>query len=279
MLADRLAPHALITGGGRGIGRLLAQALAAEGMAVGLIAPSEDELAETVALVEASGGRAAAAAADVADEWSMGPAVERLREQLGPVDLLINNAGIVGPLGPAWEVAIDDWWRTMEVNVRGTILTTQLVLPEMVARRRGRIVNLSSQAGVFRWPLVSAYSVSKAAIVKFTENLALETARHDVAVFSVHPGLLPVGMGEQAYAGAAPPESVEAHVYAWVRQEIDEGRGAKPECAVEMIVRLASGRYDELSGRQVSVHDDLDAVLGEIDAVRDRELYVLSVQK
>ena len=87
---------------------------------------------ETVALIEASGGIAAAAVADVTDEWSMGSAVERLREQLGPVDLLINNAGIVGPVGPAWEVAIDDWWRTMEVNVRGTILATQLVLPEMV---------------------------------------------------------------------------------------------------------------------------------------------------
>jgi NAD(P)-dependent dehydrogenase (short-subunit alcohol dehydrogenase family) len=280
MRADRVASqHALVTGGGRGIGRLLARALAGEGMAVGLVARSYDELSETVALIEASGGIAAAAVADVTDEWSMGSAVESLREQLGPVDLLINNAGIVGPVGPAWEVDGDDWWRTMEVNVRGTILTTQLVLPDMVSRRRGRIVNLSSHAGVFRWPLVSAYSVSKAAVVKFTENLALETSRHNVAVFSVHPGLLPVGMGEQAFVDAAPPESDEAHVYAWVRREIDEGRGALPEQAVELIVRLASGDYDELSGRQLSVHDDIDAVLGEIDEVRDLELYVLGVHK
>ncbi len=202
-----------------------------------------------------------------------------MREQLGPVDLLVNNAGIVGPVGPAWEVDGDDWWRTMEVNVRGTMLTTQLVLPDMVTRRHGRIVNLSSHAGVFRWPLVSAYSVSKAAVVKFTENLALETSRHNVAVFSVHPGLLPVGMGEQAFVDGSPPDSDEAHVYAWVRREIDEGRGADPERAVELIVKLASGRYDELSGRQLSVHDDIDAVLDEIDEVRDHELYVLGLQK
>jgi NAD(P)-dependent dehydrogenase (short-subunit alcohol dehydrogenase family) len=272
------ARHALVTGGGRGIGRLVAQALAADGMAVGLIARSEDELAESVALIEASGG-VAAEVADVTDEWSLGPAVARLRERLGPVDLLVNNAGIVGPVGPAWEVDGDDWWRTMEVNVRGTMLTTQFVLPEMVTRRHGRIVNLSSHAGVFRWPLVSAYSVSKAAVVKFTENLALETSRHNVAVFSVHPGLLPVGMGEQAFVDTSPSDSDEAHVYAWVRREIDEGRGADPERAVELIVRLASGHYDELSGRQLSVHDDIDAILDGIDEVRDNDLYVLGLQK
>jgi len=248
-------------------------------MAVRLIARSENELAETVALIEAAGGTAAAEVADVTEEWSLGPAVERLRDRLGPVELLVNNAGIVGPVGPSWEVGADEWWRTMEVNLRGTFLATEVVLADMVTRRRGRIVNLSSQAGVFRWPLVSAYSVSKAAVVKFTENLALETSRHNIAVFSVHPGLLPVGMGEQAYVDASPPESSEARVYAWVRREIAEGRGAEPERAVEMIVRLASGDYDELSGRQLSVHDDIDAVLEAVDEVRDRDLYVLGLAK
>ncbi len=264
MWTDRMpTQHTLITGGGRGIGRLLAQGLAAEGMAVGLIARSGNELAETVELVEAAGGIAAAEVADVTDEWSLGAAVERLRERFGPVEVLINNAGIVGPIGPAWEVDADQWWRTMEVNVRGTLLATQLVLPVMVARRNGRVVNLSSQAGVFRWPLVSAYSVSKAAVVKLSENMARETQRHNVAVFSVHPGLLPIGMGEQAYIDASAPESNEAHVFAWVRREIAEGRGGDPERAIELIMRLASGLYDELSGHQLSVHDDIDALLAQ----------------
>jgi NAD(P)-dependent dehydrogenase (short-subunit alcohol dehydrogenase family) len=269
---------ALVTGGGRGIGRLVAQGLAAEGMAVGVLARSQDELDETVALIEAAGGTATAAASDVTDEWSLGPALARLLEQLGPVDLLVNNAGIVGPVGPAWEVDADEWWHTFDVNLRGTFLATQLVLPGMVARGRGRIINMSSHAGVFRWPVVSAYSVSKAALVKFTENLALETSRHGIAVFSVHPGLLPVGMGEVAFTDASPPDSDEAHVYAWVRRELDEGRGAHPEDAVDLIVDLASGRYDELSGRQLSVHDDIDAVLEQIDDVRDGDLYVLGLQ-
>jgi NAD(P)-dependent dehydrogenase (short-subunit alcohol dehydrogenase family) len=280
MWTDRGAPqHALITGGGRGIGRLLAQSFAAEGAAVGLIARSANELEETVALVDAAGGFAAYEVADVTDEWSLGPAIERLRGRLGPVDVLLNNAGIIGPVGRSWEIDTDEWWRAMDVNVRGTVLTTHLVLPEMVARGRGRVVNLSSQAGVFRWPLVSAYSVSKAAIVKFTENLALETQRYGVAVFSVHPGLLPIGMADAAYADSSPRGSIEAQVFAWVRNEISEGRGADPAAAVDLILRLTSGRYDELTGRQLSVHDDIDAVLAEIDDVRSRELYVLGVQR
>src|SRR5215207_6780088 len=108
--------------------------------------------------------------------WPRGPAGQQRRHR--------------GPVGPTWEIEPDRWWRTMEVNLRGTLLCTQLVLPEMVHRRRGRIVNISSHAGVFRWPLVSAYSVSKAAVAKLTENLARETHRHGVSVFSVHPGLL-----------------------------------------------------------------------------------------
>jgi len=142
------------------------------------------------ALIETAGGVAASATADVSDDGAVAQAITKLRHELAPVDLLVNNAGIVGPVGPTWEIEPDRWWRTMEVNLRGTLLCTQLVLPEMVHRRRGRIVNISSHAGVFRWPLVSAYSVSKAPVAKLTENLARETHRHGVSVFSVHPGLL-----------------------------------------------------------------------------------------
>jgi NAD(P)-dependent dehydrogenase (short-subunit alcohol dehydrogenase family) len=269
---------ALITGGGRGIGRLVARALAREGMAVGLVARSRTELDESVALIEAAGGLAASAVADVTDDGALAEAVATLRRDLGPVDLLVNNAGITGPFGPAWEADLDDWWRTMEVNLRGTLSATHLVLPEMVERRRGRIINLTSHAGVFRWPLVSAYSVSKAAVVKLTENLAHETQRYGISVFSVHPGLLPIGLAAPALADGSPPGRYEAQVFAWVRGELADGRGAEPSRAVELIVDLASGRYDALTGLQLSVHDDVDAVLARFDEVRDDGLYVLGLR-
>jgi len=260
----------VITGGGRGIGRVLALALAGAGAAVGLIARSGAELGETVRLAEASGGTVAAARTDVTDERAVADAIAALRRQLGPVDLLVNNAGVSGPVGDAWQVDPDDWWRAVEVNLRGVFLCSRAVLPAMTARGAGRIINITSEAGVYRWPQVSAYSVSKAAVIKFTENLAAEAGRSGIRVFSVHPGLTPIGLSERALASAAPPGSAEARIYAWVRQELRDGRGAEPALVARLVTRLAAGDADRLSGCHLSVHDDLDAILARGDGVQDR---------
>lgn len=263
---------ALVTGGGRGVGRVLALALAGAGAAVGLIARSPDQLAESVQLIEAAGGVAIAASADLTDPEAAATAVEMLRRALGPVDLLANNAGIGGPVGPAWDVPEEDWWRTVEVNLRSVTLCSRLVLPEMVARRGGRIVNLTSQAGVFRWPLSSAYSVSKAAVIKFTENLGYETRRYGISVFSVHPGILPIGLSEPALADTAPADSPPGRLREWVRQELAAGRGAEPHQVADLLLRIATGEADRLSGRHLSVHDDLDTLLSRADDVLGEDL-------
>jgi NAD(P)-dependent dehydrogenase (short-subunit alcohol dehydrogenase family) len=260
----------VITGGGRGIGRVLAQALADAGAAVGVIARSGAELTETVRLVTASGGTAAAACADVTDQRTAADAIAALRRHLGPVDLLVNNAGVSGPVGDAWQVDADNWWRAVEINLRGVFLCSRTVLPAMTARGAGRIVNITSEAGVFRWPQVSAYSVSKAAVIKFTENLASEASRSGVQAFSVHPGITPIGLSERALAGAAPPGSAEARMHAWVRQELRAGHGAEPALVARLVTRLAAGDADQLSGCHLSVHDNLDAILGCGPGVRDR---------
>jgi NAD(P)-dependent dehydrogenase (short-subunit alcohol dehydrogenase family) len=260
----------VITGGGRGIGRVLARALADAGAAVGLIARSADELAETVRLVSEAGGTAAAACADVTDRHAVVEAIDALRRQFGPVDLLVNNAGVSGPFGDAWHVDVEDWWRAVEINLRGVFLCSRAVLPAMTARGAGRIVNITSEAGVFRWPQVSAYSVSKAAVIKFTENLAAEAGGHGVRAFSVHPGLTPVGLSERALAGAAPPGSAEARIYAWVRGELRAGRGIEPALVARLVTRLARGDADRLSGCHLSVQDDMDAILACGPGIRDR---------
>lgn len=260
----------VITGGGRGIGRVLARALADAGAAVGLIARSADELAQTVRLVTDADGTAAAACADVTDGHAVAEAIDALRRQLGPADLLVNNAGVSGPFGDVWQVHAGDWWRAVEINLRGAFLCSQAVLPGMTARGAGRIVNITSQAGVFRWPQVSAYSVSKAAVIKFTENLAAEAGRSGVRAFSVHPGLTPIGLTERALADATPAGSAEARMYAWVRQELAAGRGAEPALVARLVIRLATGDADRLSGCHLSVHDNLDAILACGPDVRDR---------
>jgi NAD(P)-dependent dehydrogenase (short-subunit alcohol dehydrogenase family) len=266
--AEPTGTASVVTGGGRGLGRLLAQSLAAAGASVGLIARSHDELAETVRRVTASGGTAVAACADVTDGDAVRRAITAICGQLGPIRLLVNNAGVSGPFGNAWEVGAEDWWRAIEVNLRGVFVCSQAVLPGMVARGAGRIVNITSEAGVLRWPQASAYSVAKAAVIKFTENLAAEAGHADVQVFSVHPGVTPIGLTERALAGGAAPGSAEARVYDWIRAELRAGRGADPALAAELVTRLAAGHADRLSGCHLSVHDDLDAILACPDDLR-----------
>ena len=269
---------AVVTGGGRGLGRVLAAALAESGAAVGLVARSADQLAESVRLIEAAGGVAVATTADLADPDAAEAAMKRLRDELGPVDLLVNNAGVTGPIGPAWEVSEQEWWRAVEVNLRALTVCSRLVLPDMVARGRGRIVNVTSRAGVYRWPLLSAYSVSKAAVVKYTENLAQETKRHGIGVFSVHPGILPIGFGEQAVEAIAQGEGPPGGIVDWFRGEFEAGRAAEPHQAAELVVRIAAGDADQLSGCHLTVHDDLDAILANLDDVRADDRYLLRVR-
>jgi NAD(P)-dependent dehydrogenase (short-subunit alcohol dehydrogenase family) len=270
---------ALVTGGGRGLGRVIAQALAEAGAAVGLIGRSPGDLAETVRLIAAAGGVAAGACADVTDERATARAVDELRRRLGSVDVLVNNAGICGPIGPLWDVPPSEWWRTVEINLGGVFTCTRLVLPDMLARRRGRIVNLTSHAGVFRWPGVSAYAVAKSAVVKLTENLAAEVRREGVSVFSFHPGVQPIGLTEATLAADVPPDSFEARVAGWLRRELAEGRGADPDRAAQLVVQLATGRGDSLSGRHLSVHDDLDLLLERLEDVRRDDLCTLRLRE
>jgi NAD(P)-dependent dehydrogenase (short-subunit alcohol dehydrogenase family) len=215
----------------------------------------------------------------VSDRCEAGRAFEAIRRVVGPIDVLVNNAGVTGPMGAFGDVDPEAWWRTIEINLGGAVNCSRLVLADMAARGRGRIVNITSEAGVFRWPTVSAYAVSKGALVKFTENLAAETRRHNVAVFSFHPGLLPIGFATAALARRPLPGSAESKVLEWALRERAAGRGAEPDDAVAYVVSLAAGRADALSGRHLTVHDDLDTLLDGVDEVVRLDLHTLRLRR
>ena len=269
---------ALVSGGGRGVGRLLGARLAGAGAAVGLIARSADELAAAAGEINRAGGTAAAAVADVADHRAAAAAVSELRHNLGTADILINNAGISGPAGPLWQAQTAEWWRAIEVNLGGAFILSQLALEHMIPAGKGRIINVTSYAGVYRWPLLSAYAASKAALVKLTETLAEETRPHGVSVFSVDPGLLPIGLGEAALKTSAGRWTPEGRVQRWIRDQLAAGRGADPDEAARLIIALASGRADRLSGRHLSVTDNLDALLPRIDQIERDDLHTLRLR-
>ncbi|MCH8892447.1 MAG: SDR family NAD(P)-dependent oxidoreductase, partial [Chloroflexi bacterium] len=141
---DLTGQVALITGGGRGLGRAFAVGLAKAGASVGITARTQSEIDETAKLVEASGGQAIAFSADVTDKIGMGKVVASLEERFGPVDILVNNAGMITPLGNDWELDADEWWQTLTINVNGPYICIRAVMPSMMARRRGRIINITS---------------------------------------------------------------------------------------------------------------------------------------
>ncbi len=269
----------LITGGGRGIGRAIARELGTAGATVAVTARSMDQLIETKARIEDAGGHALAIAADVTDHSAVTRAVETIEAKLGPIDLLVNNAGIGGPIGPLWEVDSELWWQTIDVNLRGVFLCTRVVLPGMVERGKGRIVNIASHAGVHRWPQVSAYAVSKAAVIKLTENLASETKRKGIAVFAIHPGAVLVGPTAEILETVADPETPTGRVAAWFRQEIANGRGVPPERAGVLVRDLASGRADALTGRYLTVYDDLDVLIHQSAEIQKNDLYTLKLRQ
>jgi NAD(P)-dependent dehydrogenase (short-subunit alcohol dehydrogenase family) len=274
-LSDQVA---IVTGGGRGIGREIALALAREGATVAVAARSADQVQTTADMIESLGRRAMALSVDVTDGPRIDEAIAMVRDKLGPVTLLVNNAGVAGPIGPTWEVSATEWWRTMEVNLRGVLHWVQAVLPGMVADRRGRIINMASNAGVYRWPNVSGYSVSKAAVIKFTENLAVELRNEGIAVFAVHPGIVRTGLTDLTLNAEAPPDSPAGKVAAWLRQEIAAGRDLPAERVAQLIVQLAHGEGDALTGRYIDAHDDLTALLARVDEIRQADLYTLRIR-
>jgi NAD(P)-dependent dehydrogenase (short-subunit alcohol dehydrogenase family) len=265
---------AVVTGGGRGLGRAFAQALAAAGYAVAVLARTEAELAETVVLIERSGGRASAFPTDVVDGTAVDRAFTEVEHTLGPVDLLVNNAGVVGPLGPFAECDVGAWWRTLEVNLQGQMLCAHRVLPGMIARRRGRIVNIASGGGATMLPYFSAYVTSKTALIRFSECLAFEVKDHGIAVFAMGPGTVRTALSEYSL------NSPEGRTWLpWFRDIFEEGRDLPPERPAALLVALASGKADVLSGRYVYPPDDLDRLIAEAREIEARKLYSLQVQR
>jgi NADP-dependent 3-hydroxy acid dehydrogenase YdfG len=173
-------PIFLITGGGRGLGRAIALGAAQTGAQVAVTARSASELTETVELIQQAGGRALALLADVTDHHAVVRMVAAVESQLGPIDVLINSAGSFRALGNAAQVDPAEWWREVEINLRGPFLCSHVVLPGMMARRSGRIINVASAAGLQAIETVSAYGVSKAALIRLTEALAAETGPYGI---------------------------------------------------------------------------------------------------
>jgi len=254
MTGDELTEQiALVTGGGRGIGADIARELAAAGARVAVAARTREQVDDVANEI---GGLALEL--DVTDRAAVERAVAETERELGPLTLLVANAGIGGPDGATWEVEPADWWRVQEVNVLGVHLSCRAVIPGMLARGQGRIVITGSGAAYLPGSSNTAYTASKAAVCRYGETLANELADR-IPVFFFSPGL--------------------------VQTEMTSGFGddlpwTPPELAPLLVRTLASGRADALAGRYIHAeHDDVEDLIRRADEIREQDLNAIRLRR
>ena len=240
---------ALVTGGGRGIGAIIARELAADGWSVVVAARTRDEID---AVAEEVGGRAFEM--DVSDRAS----VERAVTEAGDIELLVANAGLGGADGSTWEIDPEDWWRFFEIKVLGVHLSCRAVIPGMLERGSGRIVITGSGAAYLPGSTSTTYPPSKAAVCRYGETLANEL-RGRIPVFFFSPGL--------------------------VKTEMTSGFGdnldwTPPELAPQLVRLLASGRADRLAGRYIHAeHDDIEDLIARADEIEAEDLNAIRLRR
>jgi 3-oxoacyl-[acyl-carrier protein] reductase len=268
---DLTGQVAIVTGASRGLGRAFAIALGQAGASVAVTGRTATDVNETARLVEQTGAKALPFVTDVAKPADVAHVVARTEAELGPINILVNNAGAAPTEIVPWEADADEWWSVFETNVRGTFLYTRSVLPGMVARQSGRIINLVSEAGNNPEPELSAYSTSKAALIHFTDAMALATVDQGIKVFAFHPGMVRTGMTTDliAHGGVGMGARLEA--------AFAEGRDTPPERSAERLMFLASGRADFLNGRYIMARQQEDELLAQADAIAASDLYKLRV--
>jgi 3-oxoacyl-[acyl-carrier protein] reductase len=241
---------AFVTGAGGGIGRAIARALLASGRALALVDRDRAALDAVAAELGGDRNRILAACADVTVPSDVAMACARVGDALGAIDTLVCAAGIYGPRVPFVDTDPDDWWDVVETNLRGAALCARAVLPAMLERGRGHIINVNSRAAVWDDPSHSsvAYSTSKAGLARFTGALAAEVAGRGVLVVDVSPGMVRTNMT------ATRPDL----------DELPDTAFLPPTTVAATVVALASGRYPELHGRFVHASDDLDELVAGI---------------
>ncbi|GAA1218359.1 hypothetical protein GCM10009665_05320 [Kitasatospora nipponensis] len=243
---------ALVTGAGRGIGREIAIGLAAEGMAVGLVGRTLQTLTDTLKACVREGAKGIAVTADVARPGAVREAVRSVERDLGPVDLLVNNAGQIDREEvPLWEADAAQWWQVVEVNLRGPFNLLRSVLPGMVERGRGRVLNLNSGFALRPDGRYTAYATSKGALLQLSDNIADSLADHGVVVLDISPGAVATDMtaGMPMFAGMKEWNSLPY--------------------MVAVAVDAARGRFDALHGRFIHAgRDNLELLVAQAEAIR-----------
>ena len=246
---------AIVTGGGRGIGRAIARKFAGEGAAVVVAARTESEVHGAAKEIQEAGGHAAAVVADVSREVDCDKVVHLARETFGAINILVNNAATYGPVRSVEKITPREWDQVMDVNLRGPFMLVRLVLPEMYERGSGVILNVITIAAKAAFQFNGPYAASKAGLMGLTRTLAAEGARKGVRVNAVSPGPVPeTKMSQELYKGLAEQTQTESEkIYAQVLRGVLQGRPQTAEEIASAALFLVSDQASAITGQILNV--------------------------
>ncbi|HEY4815552.1 MAG TPA: SDR family oxidoreductase [Chthoniobacterales bacterium] len=266
----------LITGASQGLGKAIAEALIREGAHVAVCARDAhriNEVGQELQQCAVAGQKVLAVAADVSSPDDMARLFVAIDNDLGSIDVLVNNAGVQGPKGPSEEVALGQWLRAIEINLVGTFVPARYAIMRMKAKGRGKIINLSGGGATKPMPRISAYAASKAAVVRLTETLAEELRDYGIQVNAVAPGALNTRMLAEVLA--AGPDLVGKKAYQEAMEQEHAG-GASLKRAADLCAYLASAQSDGITGKLISaVWDPWDSFYGLIPELEKSDVYTL----
>ena len=262
----------VVTGASRGIGRGIAIEQARAGGRMALLARSA-EVEDVAHRINASGGEARTYRTDILDAAALAATIAAIEHDLGPISLLTNNAASFYAIGPIWEVDPGTWWRDVELNIRGTFLGCRAVLPGMLARRQGRIINLTGGGTGTPFPYGSGYGTSKAGVLRFTESVSGTLEDTGVMIFAMDPGPVRTAMTEFQMTDAAGRKYLTD-----IAGLFERGIDVPPALAGRLSVAIGSGRFDRLAGRMLfAARDDIDLTDAQIDEILAQDLRTLRI--
>jgi NAD(P)-dependent dehydrogenase (short-subunit alcohol dehydrogenase family) len=270
LLKDRVA---IITGAGRGIGRAIALAFAREGAQLFLAARTEHELAETAMACKGTGGKAQVVITDVSDWNQVQHLISTAIQETERVDILVNSAGIYGPIGPTADIDIPAWIRGAEVNLFGPFYLCRALIPHFIKRKQGKIILLGGGGATAPLPNFSSYAATKAGVVRLADTLAEELKPYNIQVNVIAPGLVDTQLQDEVLAAG----SLAGALFDKIKQARDTGAGAvSPEVAASLALFLASQASGKLTGKLIAApYDPWREWVGKADELNATPLYTL----
>lgn len=253
----------VVTGGGHGFGRAIAEGMAAAGAAVAITARTLSNLEETVEAIEAAGGRALAIEGDVSKYEDVERVKRETEAAFGPVTTVVHNAGVPWPFGPIWEVDAARWWEAQSIHVGGAINYMRAFVPGMIERGGGRVIIISSTASQNVRKYLSGYAVAKHTQNRLVEHLAAEGAEHNIYTWALHPGSVYTGISVLTQADPMAQKYAPEFVARLENQKHTEDPTIGLTACADACVLLASGRGDVLSGRYLQPDWDLEGMIAE----------------